>query len=102
MSQMTEDRQKSKTMGPLRGLMPFLAPYKLALLAALGALIATACLSLVLPLAVRRVVDGFAIEDAAQMDSYFAAAVGIAALLGIFTGLRFYLVTRLGEPCAMF
>ena len=97
MSDMTEDRQKSKTVGPLRGLMPFLAPYKIALLAALAALIITACLSLVLPLAVRRVVDGFAIEDAAQMDAYFGAAVGIAALLGIFTGLRFYLVTRLGE-----
>jgi len=63
MSDMTEDRQKSKTVGPLRGLMPFLAPYKIALLAALAALIITACLSLVLPLAVRRVVDGFAIED---------------------------------------
>ena len=31
------------------------------------------------------------------MDAYFGAAVGVAALLAIFTGLRFYLVTRLGE-----
>ncbi len=91
------DREKSKTIGPLRGLAPFMAPYKSWILAALAALIATATLSLVLPIAVRRVVDGFSAEDAQQMDSYFAAAVGIAALLALFTGLRFYLVTRLGE-----
>ena len=97
MSEITEDREKSKNVGPLRGLIPFLSPYRPALLAALGALIMTATLSLVLPLAVRRVVDGFSAEDAAQMDAYFGAAVGIAALLAIFTGLRFYLVTRLGE-----
>ncbi len=97
MSDITEDRQKSKSVGPLRGLVPFLTPYKGALLAALGALIATAGLSLILPIAVRRVVDGFSVEDASLMDAYFGVAVGIAALLAIFTGLRFYLVTRLGE-----
>ncbi len=97
MSDVTEDREKSKTVGPLRGLVPFLVPYKGALLAALGALVATAVLSLILPIAVRRVVDGFSVEDASQMDAYFGAAVGIAALLALFTGLRFYLVTRLGE-----
>ena len=31
------------------------------------------------------------------LDSYFAAALGIAFLLAVGTGLRFYLVTRLGE-----
>ena len=92
-----EDREKSKTVGPLRGLAPFMAPYKSWLVAALLALTATATLSLLLPIAVRRVVDGFSVEDASQMDAYFGAAVGIAALLAIFTGLRFYLVTRLGE-----
>ena len=93
----SEDRAKSATMGPLRGLIPFLRPYRLMLTAALAALVITATLSLVLPLAVRRVIDGFTAEQAAQMDAYFAAAVAVAALLAVFTGLRFYLVTRLGE-----
>ena len=31
------------------------------------------------------------------MDAYFAAAIGIAALLALGTAARFYLVTRLGE-----
>ena len=97
MSETSEKRQKSKSVGPLRGLVPFLLPYKRALLAALAALITTAALSLILPITVRRVVDGFSLEDASLMDAYFGAAIGIAALLALFTGLRFYLVTRLGE-----
>ena len=92
-----EDRAKSKTIGPLRGLAPFMTPYRSWIIAALAALTATAALSLILPMAVRRIVDGFSVEDASQMDAYFGAAVGVAALLAIFTGLRFYLVTRLGE-----
>ncbi len=92
-----EDREKSKTIGPIAGLWPFLLPYRGLMGAALGALVITACLSLALPLAVRRVVDQFGGEDLAKMDAYFAAAVGIAALLGLGTALRFYFVTRLGE-----
>ena len=54
-------------------------------------------LSLSLPLAVRRVVDNFFAESLALVDAYFAAAIGIAALLALGTAARFYLVTRLGE-----
>ena len=69
----------------------------LAGLLALLALILTACVSLVLPLAVRRVVDGFNSANAALLDKYFGAALVIAGLLAVGTGLRYYLVTRLGE-----
>jgi ATP-binding cassette subfamily B protein len=91
------NREKSKAVGPLRGLMPFLAPYRLLVWGALVTLTVTAALSLTLPLAVRRVVDGFSAEDLSLMDYYFGAAIGIAALLALGTALRFYLVTRLGE-----
>ncbi|MEZ5732899.1 MAG: ABC transporter transmembrane domain-containing protein [Paracoccaceae bacterium] len=92
----TEDRAVSKRVGALAGLWPFVSPYRrLALLAGL-ALIVTASVSLLLPIAVRRVVDGFN-DGAALLDSYFAAALGIAALLALGTGARYYLVTRLGE-----
>ena len=96
-AEQNEERAKSRTLGPLRGLLPFFRPYRLIVAAAICSLVLTASLSLILPVAVRRVVDGFSIEDAAQMDAYFGAAIGIAALLAIFTGLRFYFVTRLGE-----
>jgi ATP-binding cassette subfamily B protein len=92
-----EDRPKSKRMGALRGLVPFLLPYRGLGALALVALVLTAAISLVLPLAVRRVVDGFNTGDTALLDQYFAAALGIAALLALGTGLRYYLVTRLGE-----
>ena len=92
-----EDRAKSKRVGALRGLIPFLRPYRAGLALAFAALVLTAGVSLVLPLAVRRVVDGFAADNAKLLDSYFAAALGIAALLAAGTGFRYYLVTRLGE-----
>lgn len=92
-----EDRAASKKVGALRGLAPFLAPYRKLVTGALLALILTATVSLILPLAVRRVVDGFNADNAALLDQYFAAALLVAATLALGTGLRYYLVTRLGE-----
>ena len=91
------EREKSKSVGALRGLAPFLAPYRLLVALAGLALVLTASLSLALPMAVRRVVDNFGTHNDALLDKYFAAAVGIAALLALGTGLRYALVTRLGE-----
>ena len=91
-----EMRASSKQVGALRGLAPFLRPYRGMTALAIGALVLTAGMSLLLPLAVRRVVDGFN-EDVAILDQYFGAALGIAALLALGTGVRYYLVTKLGE-----
>jgi ATP-binding cassette subfamily B protein len=92
----TEERAASRSVGALRGLVPFLAPYRGMIALAGLALVLTAAVSLVLPIAVRRVVDGF-MDGAALLDAYFAAALGIAALFALGSGVRFYLVTRLGE-----
>ncbi|MEM7439056.1 MAG: ABC transporter transmembrane domain-containing protein [Pseudomonadota bacterium] len=92
-----DSREKSKSVQPLVGLYPYLRPYGLLLGLATIALTVTAALSLALPLAVRRVIDGFFDDNAAAMDQYFGAAIGIAAFLAIGTGLRYYFVTRLGE-----
>ncbi len=92
-----QERAKSKNMGALAALWPFLRPYRRLLVAAIMALVLTACVSLVLPLAVRRVVDNFNVEDGLLLDFYFTAALGVAALLALGTGLRYLLVTRLGE-----
>ncbi|WP_299679246.1 ABC transporter transmembrane domain-containing protein [uncultured Roseobacter sp.] len=93
----TEERAKSKEIGALKALMPFVWPYRRLMLAAIAALVTTAIISLTLPMAVRRVVDNFDTENAYILDQYFAAALGIAALLAVGTGLRYMLVTRLGE-----
>jgi ATP-binding cassette subfamily B protein len=92
-----QDRAKSKKMGALRGLWPFVRPYRAMLMAAIGALILTAIVSLTLPIAARRVVDGFGASDVELLNQYFASAMAIVLLLGLGTGLRYYLVTRLGE-----
>ncbi len=92
-----DDRPKSKQVGALRGLVPFMRPYRLITVLALMALVLTAGVSLILPLAVRRVVDGFNTSNFALLDQYFAGALAIAGLLAFGTGLRYYLVTRLGE-----
>ena len=92
-----EDRARSRQIGALAALWPFLRPYRLLLAAAVAALTATAMVTLALPLAVRRVVDGFGADEVALLNAYFLAALGIAGLLALGTGLRYYLVTRLGE-----
>ena len=91
------ERAKARTIGPLRGLWPFVRPYRALVVGALAALTVTAGLSLSLPLAVRRVIDNFFAESLALVDDYFLAALGIAALLALGTAARYYLVTRLGE-----
>lgn len=92
-----EERASSKEIGALAALWPFMAPYKWMIALAVSALVITACMSLVLPLAVRRVVDNFEIAAPGLLDGYFAAALGIAGLLAVGTALRYYFVTRLGE-----
>ncbi|MDW4499823.1 ABC transporter transmembrane domain-containing protein [Sulfitobacter sp. D35] len=92
-----EEREKSRRIGALGALWPFLLPYRGLIALAALALVSTAMISLTLPLAVRRVVDNFGARDAVILDQYFGAAIVIAALLAIGTGLRYALVTRLGE-----
>ena len=90
-------RASSKKIGALRGLAPFIAPYRGMLLLASLALVITATVSLILPMAVRRVIDGFNDGNLMLLDQYFGASMGIAALLALGTGVRYYFVTRLGE-----
>ncbi|GAA6188824.1 ABC transporter transmembrane domain-containing protein [Litorivita sp. NS0012-18] len=91
------EREKSKRVGALSQLRPFLAPYRWMVAFAGLALVLTAGVSLTLPLAVRRVIDSFGSDSVAILDQYFGAALGLAALLAVGTGLRYALVTRLGE-----
>lgn len=93
----TKEREKSKQIGALRALFPFVRPYWRLAVAAIFALVGTAIISLTLPLAVRRVIDNFNSDEPGILDLYFMAAIGIAGLLALGTGLRYMLVTRLGE-----
>ncbi len=93
---LSEDRGTSKRVGSLAALWPFVRPYRGMVALAGVALVMTASVSLILPLAVRRVIDGFN-QGATLLDQYFLGALAIAAALALGTGARYYLVTRLGE-----
>jgi ATP-binding cassette, subfamily B, bacterial len=95
--QSDEERAGSKRIGALRGLWPFVLPYRGWAVAAGVALVVTAAVSLVLPMAVRRVVDGFNTEEASRLDQYFGAALLIAGFFAIGSAVRFYIVSWLGE-----
>ena len=90
-------RASSRRVGALGALFPFFAPYRRYVVLAACALVLTASVSLLLPIAARRVVDGFESGVVALLDGYFIAAIGIAAVFALGTGARYYIVTRLGE-----
>jgi ATP-binding cassette, subfamily B, bacterial len=83
---------------PLARLIPYVARYRGRALAALAALTVAALTTLIVPVAVRRMIDfGFSDEAVQLIDSYFAVMILIVAVLAISSALRYYLVTTLGE-----
>ncbi|MGA2777588.1 MAG: ABC transporter transmembrane domain-containing protein [Steroidobacteraceae bacterium] len=92
------DRPRAKSINPLRALLPFLRPYRGTLVAAIFALLAASAAMLVLPVALRQLVDhGLAGKDASTINRYFVGFLAAAVIYGIFAALRFYLVSWLGE-----
>src|SRR5262249_6289959 len=54
--------------------------------------------TLIVPVAVRRMIDfGFSDKAVQLIDSYFAVMIGVVAVLAISSAMRYYLVTTLGE-----
>ena len=91
------ERASSGNLGALTAIWPFLKKYTGLMGFALIALVLTAAISLILPLAVRRVVDEFGVQNTGLLDQYFGSALIVVALLAVGTGFRYYLVSRLGE-----
>jgi ATP-binding cassette, subfamily B, bacterial len=94
----TVDRPRAKSLNPLRALIPFLMPYRGMMAAALGALLVASLAMLALPLALRQLIDhGLAANNASTINRSFVGFLAAAVVFGVFAGLRFYLVTWLGE-----
>jgi ATP-binding cassette subfamily B protein len=92
----------TRRLRALGGLVPFLRPYRGRIALALVFLVLAAVSTLVFPVALRSLIDqGFVATDPgarvmALREHFFALfAVGVA--LGVFSALRFYAVTWLGE-----
>ena len=98
MARVAAGRPRSRDLGSLRALAPFLRPYRTRIVFATIALLCAALATLVLPMAVRSVIDhGFSQESAALIDSYFYALLGVAALMAAASAVRFYYVSWIGE-----
>ncbi len=83
---------------PLTRLLPYIGRYKGRAFAALVALVVAALTTLVVPVAVRRMIDfGFSAEAAALIDYYFSVMIAVVGVLAVSSALRYYLVTTLGE-----
>jgi ATP-binding cassette subfamily B protein len=105
------DRAKAASPRSLSGLLPFLRPYRGRIAAAVLFLLAAAITTLAFPVALRKLIDGglgvSAATGAAAAEAngmrlvalrdHFLALFGVGVALGVFSALRFYSVTWLGE-----
>jgi ATP-binding cassette subfamily B protein len=95
----------ARRLQPLRGLVPFVIPYRRRIAVALLFLTLSAAATLVLPLSVRMLVDhGMDAPAGADVGArlvavrgYFVLLFLVAVALAIFTAARFYTVTWIGE-----
>lgn len=96
---MTEERrEKSRKIGALRHLWPFLQPHRGLALGWLFFLALSSGASLVLPVAVRHIIDrGFLASNLATINGTFLALFGVAVVLALATAARYYCIALLGE-----
>lgn len=85
-------------LSALKPLVPYALAYKGRILAAFIALLAASAATLVMPIAVRRVVDmGFSDQGRALINAYFAVLLLVVGVLSLASASRYYFVITLGE-----
>src|SRR5260370_32324245 len=86
------------SLAALRPLLPYALAYPRRIAGALIALIVASGATLVVPYAVREMIDhGFSESQSGIIRVYFLALIGVVAILAVASGLRFYFVMTLGE-----
>ncbi len=92
---------RSRKIGSLRRLLPFLLPYLGRVLGATLSLLVAAGLVLGLGQGLRRLIDdGFGTRSLGQLNQAALVMFAVVATLGVATACRFYLVSWLGERVA--
>jgi ATP-binding cassette subfamily B protein len=88
----------SRTLRPLGKLFPYILHYRKLVGGAIVALAVAATTTLMLPIAVRRMIDhGFTNSDSAFINTYFSMLMLLAIVLAAASALRYYFVITLGE-----
>ena len=98
-TQLTEPPAKTRAkLRPLIALAPYVARYRGRAILAFISLTVAAITTLVVPVAVRRMIDfGFTAEGIAMINSYFSVMIAVVAVLAGASASRFYLVMTIGE-----
>ena len=93
-----QEKPPRPQLRPLLALWPYLAKHPMRLALAGTSLVISALAMLIIPMAVRRVIDlGFGTHDGVFIDRYFGMLVVIGLILAIASAARFYYVNWLGE-----
>jgi ATP-binding cassette, subfamily B, bacterial len=83
---------------PLVALWPYVRRYRGRVILALIALTVAALTTLLVPLAVRRMIDfGLSPKGIAMINSYFSVMIAVVAVLAAASASRYYLVMTIGE-----
>jgi ATP-binding cassette, subfamily B, bacterial len=83
---------------PLLALSPYVARYRGRAILALISLTIAAITTLLVPVAVRRMIDfGLTPQGIAMINSYFSVMIAVVAVLAIASAARYYLVMTIGE-----
>ncbi len=98
-AQLTQSPAKTGAkLRPLLALAPYVARYRGRALLAFVSLTIAAITTLIVPIAVRRMIDfGFSPEGIALINSYFSVMIAVVAVLAGASASRFYLVMTIGE-----
>jgi len=98
----TAQRPAAKTPRSLSGLLPFVRPYRAVVALAGMFLVMAAVSTLAFPVALKLLIDqGLVAADPGErlmaLRGHFLALFGVALALGVFSALRFWTVSWLGE-----
>lgn len=98
---MTEASDTPSKIRSYRHLLPYLKPYRGLIAGWLGFLALSSAATLILPQAVRVMIDrGFTQANASAINASFLGLFVVAALLAMATAARFFFVSLLGERIA--
>ncbi|MBF9197637.1 ABC transporter transmembrane domain-containing protein [Microvirga terrestris] len=99
MADLPSDPSRSKAaLSALRPLIPYGLAYKGRIAAALVALTLASAATLIVPIAVRRVIDfGFSDQGRDYINAYFILLIGVVGILALASAFRYYCVITLGE-----
>ena len=90
--------ERRSKLRPLLALAPYVARYRGRAILALIALTVAAITTLLVPVAVRRMIDfGFTPKGIALINSYFSVMIAVVAVLALASASRYYLVMTIGE-----